>query len=493
MSVASKTLPLSGLRRRALSLGAAKAFDYAMQFLLPVVLVRCVDTATFGEYRLLWLAIGTLMYLATFNMPQSLYLFLPRSEPRLKRLYINQTLLFLGASGLACAWAVSPLNPWLPSSLAPLEKYGALVPAFVALWLVATTLDFLPTVEERIAWQSFACIGLSVLRVVMLGVGAFFTGSMRALVWLLLAFVLIKLALLGYYVARHHGLHRPLFDRPLFRDQFTKAAPLGVSNGLYGMRYQGDQWIAAHLFSLASFAAFSVAAVLGPLVNVFRASVNEAFLPSMSRLQAAGDARGMMELNSRANVMVGMLLYPILAFAFVFAEEIVTVIYTASYIEAASVMRVYILAFGLMVVEVGSIMLLLAQGFFAIRLNICLLALGVTVSWLGARHFGLPGAAAGSVLAIYLDRAATLTRIARLTGIPFTKLQDWRGLGLALGYALVSALVAWGVTERYFYGEGAIVRLVAGGAVLAGAYALLLLVFESRKRAAKKRAAKKAP
>ena len=36
-------------------------FDQALQFLLPIVLVRCLDAHTFGEYRLLWLAIGTVM------------------------------------------------------------------------------------------------------------------------------------------------------------------------------------------------------------------------------------------------------------------------------------------------------------------------------------------------------------------------------------------------------------------------------------------------
>src|SRR2546423_8768351 len=139
---------MHGLRRRALSLGAAKAFDYAMQFLLPVVLVRCLDTVTFGEYRLVWLAVGTLMYLAAFNMPQSLYLFLPRSEERVRRLYINQTSVFLGLSGLVCAFLVSPWNPWLPLALQPLAKYGALVPAFIALWMTAMLLDSLPAQDE---------------------------------------------------------------------------------------------------------------------------------------------------------------------------------------------------------------------------------------------------------------------------------------------------------------------------------------------------------
>lgn len=485
MSGASKAIPLHGLKRRALSLGAAKAFDYAMQFLLPVVLVRCLDTVTFGEYRLLWLALGTLMYIATFNMPQSLYLFLPRSNARLKRLYINQTLVFLCFSGLICAWAVSPWNPWLPSALAPLTRYGALVPAFVALWLLTYMLDFLPTIDERIAWQSAVSIGLSMLRVLLLGAGAFFSGSLHVLLWLLLAFVLLKLALLLGYIARFHGLHRPVLERPLFAQQVKQAAPLGVSVGLFGLRWQADQWIAAHFFALSSFAAFTVAFVMGPLINVFRASVNEAFLPSMSRLQAAGDLRGMLELNSRANVMVGLLLYPMLAFAFVFAEEIVTVIYTAAYLEAAPVMRLYILAFAAMVIEVGSIMLLLSEGKFALRLNLLLLALSVAVSWAAALHFGLAGAAVGGVLSIYLDRAATLRRIATRTGIPFRQMQDWRGLGFAILYAVLAALLAWGVTETYFAGHAPLGRLVAGGAVLAAVYALTLLFIEKRKASGK--------
>jgi len=73
---------IDSLKRRALSIGAARAFDHAMQFLLPVVLVRCLDAATFGEYRLLWLAVGTVMAFATLNMPGSLYFFVPRSEVR---------------------------------------------------------------------------------------------------------------------------------------------------------------------------------------------------------------------------------------------------------------------------------------------------------------------------------------------------------------------------------------------------------------------------
>ena len=65
MTASAKAIAFRRLTRRALSIGVIKASDKASQFLLPVILVRCLDTATFGEYRLLWLLVGTVLTLAT--------------------------------------------------------------------------------------------------------------------------------------------------------------------------------------------------------------------------------------------------------------------------------------------------------------------------------------------------------------------------------------------------------------------------------------------
>jgi O-antigen/teichoic acid export membrane protein len=41
----------TGLERRAFSLGTANAIDYAVQFVLPVILTRALDPEDFGRYR----------------------------------------------------------------------------------------------------------------------------------------------------------------------------------------------------------------------------------------------------------------------------------------------------------------------------------------------------------------------------------------------------------------------------------------------------------
>ena len=475
MNAAAKAIAAQGLARRAFSLGAVKAFDHALQFLLPVVLVRCLDAQTFGEYRLLWLAVGTVMALAPLSMPGALYYFLPRSDVAARRLYIHQTLAFLACTGLVSAFIVSPLNPWLPATLHPLAKYGPLVPAFVALWVTSCLLDFLPTIEERIPLQALATISVALARAALVAGGAWLTADMGIILWLLLATVLLKLALLLGYIGRFHGWSRPWFKRSVFAGQLTYTAPFGLSSACYVLRSQADQWVAATLFTLHSFASFSIAAILGQVVNIFRQSVLEAFMPSMSRLEAAGDLGGMMQLNSRANVMVGTALYPLLAFAFAFAEDIVTLVYTAAYVEAAPAMRVYVVGMAAMVIEISSLVLLLRQGAFALRLAAVLLAVSAAVSWLGAHEVGLAGAAAGSVSAIYLDRFLMLRRVARHSGIGFTRLQDWAGLGRALAFAAFAAALAWFAVHFFLPDAKPFPRLVLGTVTLALVYGPLAL------------------
>jgi O-antigen/teichoic acid export membrane protein len=471
MSAAARTIAAKGLARRAISLGAVKGFDHALQFLLPVVLVRCLDSATFGEYRLLWLAVGTVMALAPLNMPEALYFFLPRSDPPKRRLYVHQTLLFLALSGLVCALILSPWNPLVPEAMVPLARYGALVPMFVALWVVTCVLDLLPTVDERVPWQACATVCVAVLRTGLLAAGAFYTGDMGVLLWLLLGVVLVKLVLLSIYIQRHHGWGRPWFRRAEFTDQVRCAVPFGAASALYSLRGLTDQWIAASLFALQSFAAFSIAAIVAPLVHVVRSSVLEAFLPSMSRMQATGDVRGMLEMNARANVMVARLLYPGLAFLFFFAEDVIALVYTASYVDAAPAMRLYIVGVTLLAVEVGSVVLLLREGPFCVKVGLIALALSAFVSWQGAQHLGLAGAAAGSVAALYVDRVLTLRRISRRTGVPFLRLQHWGALAGLLGLAAASAAIAWSATHVWM-GANGLARVAVGALVLAALYSL---------------------
>lgn len=472
--------PQRSLERRALRLGTANALDYAVQFLVPIVLTRALDAQSFGEYRLLWLAVATLMVIVPMFMSESLYYFVPRSEPAVRRLYVNQTILWLAFAGLLAAWALSPWNPWLPQKLQSLAHgHGLVVPAFVLCWIVSYLLDVLPTVDERVGWQANAIVGLSLLRAVVLSAVALATHDLGAVLVALAVLAALKVALLIFYVAQQHGLGRPFARADAFAGQVRHAAPFGLSGMLHGLRTQADQWVVAALFPVAMFASFSIATVLAPLVQLFRKSVNHVFLPSMSRSHSDGDLKAMLQLNSRANAMVALLVYPLLAFAFVFAEPLIAFVYTPTYLDAAPVLRVYAIALVVFVVELNSILLLLKQGPYAVAVNAAALAVAVPLSYFGAVTWGLPGAALGSVAVIYGERLVSLVRISRKVAIPVAQLQDW---GTLVGILAAACLAALGAGAVLSYTEWKpFATLAAGGMILLLAYPAALYLTGQRR------------
>jgi O-antigen/teichoic acid export membrane protein len=163
--------------------------------------------------------------------------------------------------------------------------------------------------------------------------------------------------------------------------------------------------------------------------------------------------------------MVATLVYPVLAFAFVQAEEIISLIYTASYIEAAPVMKLYVIALAILVVELNSVMLILREGPYAMKANAVLLVGSVLVSWYCAQAFGLIGAAAGSTVAVYADRLLIVSRISKRTAIPVARMQDWRSLAMLAALAAAAAAGSWGLLHNELEKFPLLVQLAAGGAL----------------------------
>jgi O-antigen/teichoic acid export membrane protein len=168
-----------------------------------------------------------------------------------------------------------------------------------------------------------------------------------------------------------------------------------------------------------------------------------------------------------------------LAFVFAFADEIVTVVFTAAYVEAAPVMRVYAVGMAVLVLEHASVLLLLRQGRVAVGVNAAALAVSMAVSWAAASLVGLAGAAAGSVVAVCLDRTLMLRSISQRVGIPVRKLQNWPGLALALAYAIGCAVLIR-VAVDLVPESGALARLALGACGLAVAYAPIVWRWRTR-------------
>ncbi|MES2901042.1 MAG: hypothetical protein V4723_15035 [Pseudomonadota bacterium] len=458
----------AGLKRGAITLTAANMLDFGLQFLLPVVLVRLLPASAFADYRLAWLAIGTAMALAPFALPRSLFYFVPRSEDGTRAAYVHQTLVLMLLSGVCAGLLLGPWNGLLPASLRTLAGAAWFLPVFLSLWVAASLAEFLPNARGEVQGQARLIVALALLRVALVGLAAM-SGRAEVVFGALVAYAAIKLALVLLHIGLHYGWRVFPIRPATLRTQLVYVLPLGLASALFLLRGQADQWVAAALFPAASFAAFSIGAIIMPLVALLRNSVSNAIAPRLSALESGNDQAGMLRLNQRANLGAAMVLMPMLALTTVLAVHIVTLVYTEKYIAAADVMRINCLALLGVAVEVSTLTVVLNQGRFLLRCDAFLLPVSVAAGCIGAALWGLPGAALGNVITLAAGNAFSFWRVAQVTGVGVAGLQQW-GTLLRILLATLAAASVCVLLDRAQLISGLLPEALLIGAVFALLY-----------------------
>ncbi len=424
------------------SLGAVNALDMVFQVVLPMILVRLLNENEFADYRALWLLTGTTQAVLAMAVPASLFYFLPRHSRAEGSIYLVQATAYMLAASL-----LSLLTSWVwatSHSIALAERLQ--VAAFVALWLFSSLLESMFNAQQRIARQAQVNLFFALLRMLLIVGAAYAYRSWAVVLAAHLALGLVKALACAIAVWRHaEPGTRP--SRAAWREQFRFALPFGVSAALSLTRQRIDQWMVASVYSGAQFGLYSVAAVFTPIQGLIRATVNQMVLPELNRLEAQANLPHMLALNRRGNIGVALIMFPTLFFIAAWASWLLVLLFTANYSAAAPVVQAYCIALLIDSMEVVTLLIAMRQGRFMMFADAVLMVLTVLGSLLGARWFGLPGAALGQIVGALFAQIATYGRCRYLTKTAFRDLQDWSSLARiagAAGFAAVtSKLVLW--------------------------------------------------
>ncbi|MES2126791.1 MAG: oligosaccharide flippase family protein [Pseudomonadota bacterium] len=432
------------IRAAAIRLALAGALEYGLQVVAPAVLVRYLDAHTFGQYRLLWLMAVTAIAIAPCFVPQSLFYFLPRATTSQARsVLLGNSLLFLVLSGLLVALVTSAWNPVMPQAVRMLfTASSGLSAMFLWTWVVAAMFDVLPTADGRARWQASTTALLAVVRTMLLCAAAMLSADLYWVIAALLAVAAGKVLSMGWYLRAHLGGGGLQFERAAFLGQLQYALPFALGNALFLLRLQSDQWVVATIMPTALFAAFSIATVFQPIATLVRQPVLNAAMAPMSAAFAAGRLDEMRALVARTSSNSAFFLLPVAAGLFVIAPEVVTIVYTNAYQHTTPVMRVYLVGMMISALATGHLMPVIGKGWFATLNNSLCLAGSVAISIFGARLFGLPGAALGSVLALLVSESWAAWMAARTLQTGIVDLLGMRSLTPVLAASGAAMLAA---------------------------------------------------
>ena len=449
-----------GLRHHAMMLGIAGVVEFGLQVLLPVLLVRLLTGDEFGDYRLVWLIAMTGQAVFSFFMPQSLFYLLPRADLPEQRRIIGNTTIFLILAGVVAGGLLVLAVPYLAPAVQGLQRYSMAAPIFLSLWIAASLWDTLPTADGRAELQAIATIVLAIVRALLLGLVAIVTRDVSTILWAMCFFVLIKLGVTPLYVYWVKGFRSLGTDRVLFNAQIRYAFPFAIANGFFLLKLQADQWVVASSFPPAVFALISIAAVVLSISTIIRNPVNNALLPKFNVLFRDGDMEQARALLAKSYAGVAFVLVPTLGLFFVAATEIVELVYTPLYLGAAPIMQVYLAGQITGVFAAGHLLASVNLGKQSAIASSAALALSVVLSVLGVKMFGVNGAAAGSVISLFIAEIWALVVVARALGTTPSRIIHWGFSGRVVAAVLVAVVTVLMAKEAWLGNVGILARLI---------------------------------
>lgn len=458
-----------------LSVTVLRMTDMALQFLTPLLLVRLLSQNDFGDYRIFWLIVNTVMFIAPLGMPRSLFHFLPKIGllARTGFAYVINAAIVSVATTVLLILPVWAFAEYLPGAAGPfMAQHGFVVVCFTVVWSFASLWENLPNSIEDHSRQAVFSVILTVLRVgAVVGLAAN-SGDLALIFWGVFTVGIIQVALVAIYIDRKFGWDTARNSWDLFSAQFSYAAPYGLAASASSLRRNVDQWIVVGRFSSVQFAALSLASTLLMPFEVLRTTANNMLLPRLSRANARGVKRSLVLYRRVAPAYVALFSFAAGA-CLVTGAELSAVIFGSGYALSGIVLSFYLFQMAVQTLGCSPVFSLMGKGNIALAIAALQIGLSIIGTLIGILNFGLIGAVGGPLLSTIIGDSIMLILLAHFAGVKVSSMHRWKSIGfLLVGFALSASfanfIIDWlGGVDYVYLPAKILIFLVLGGALLA--------------------------
>lgn len=439
----------SGLSAQTAIIGMGRLINIAVAAGTLMVLARVLpDKVSYGAVGQLIMLYMVFSQIFSAGLPQSIYYFLPRYAGGERRGFVTQTivlLMLLGAvMGLGLYAGADVLGRLLGNAMLPdLLRIFAVYPFFMLpTQAVEGTLLHANRPVATMLFNTLIRVGMfcalvipSVLHAplavtirVWMGVGAV---MWAAAIWLMLSTV------------RRLPL---VWRRSMLHDEWKFSLPLAGVTILSIAANNIDRFLVSNFFGAAAFGIYANASMDIPTVTTVSTAVSTVLMAEFSRRVARGEMQELLAIWHRAVTRLAVVIFASLGFLAYWAHETMLLLFSARFAESGPIFAVFVWIIPLKLISAQSLFVALGATRVLAGITAFSMVAGTAFIIAGGHLFGLPGMAAGSVAAGYLDMTlATYILAYKLTNFGWRRLLPWGRVGLILLLALAAGGISRGV------------------------------------------------
>jgi len=389
---------------RVLALSTGQGLAALVALVALVVLARVLSVRDYATYRQTFLAYQFAAPLLSLGLPTALYYFLPGADRRPRGVLFDNLAALTLMGGVFAVFLLAGGNRLLawrfqnPDLVEPLQWMAA----YALFALPAGAISACLTVQNRVVQLSvFQVVSRTVTLAAIIVVVLLWPSPFTAIkahvacegvvlafaLWLMIRSVprgAARVSLRGIGAMVHY------------------AAPLGLASLFGTLTMQLDKMIVASLCRPEDFAVYANGAVEIPLLGIITGSIATVILVEMRAAVTKGDYEEALRLFRLAAAKSACILLPAMCFLFVFAEDVVTLLFSRKYAQSVLPFRLFLLILPVRTAFYGPALMALGQTTTVLVRSILDLCVNLVLSVLLVRQWGAIGAAIATVSMLYL-------------------------------------------------------------------------------------------
>lgn len=429
---------------KAFLLTTGHVLGFLCGMLPPMILARTLSVEELGTYRQVFLIIWIVGFAGSLGMDNGIFYFVRRDPTKAARVSLT-AMAFTATMGALIAGlvtffrepfggamnnpALAEIAPWLGLYLLALLPGQQLPALLVILGRIRGAL--LVNIANAAALATAAVVGYVVF------------GSMIHVLQGLILWALVRVAILMMINVRlKRGQTWPWHEWMTgFREHLKYSLPVGASN-LLSVSLKLDRFVVASFFPVAQFTRYSVGCFDLPVLPQAVNNLHDLTSIDMVEADRKGDKAALRAIWIETVRKIQLLTMPAVAFAWIYAEELIMLIFSEKYADSASIFRWYSLVFLFTSIDSEILFRVFGKTKQGLAIDGLNLALSFVLILVGIKVHGAEGAIMGRLAAQILTFSVRAKRASRLLDCSPFEMVPWRHALPTLAIAITAAALA---------------------------------------------------
>jgi len=402
-------------------------------FIIPVVLTRYLSKEEYGIYGQFNAVFFFIAGLFSLGIRSNLFYFYPNADHKEREILVFQTFAILFMLSIIASFVI--ITPGINTIFVgknELSKYTVYIAFAIILTMSSSIIEPLYILRKDNKTSLIYPFASIILKAIIVIVFVVYISDIKSVLIALNIFFALIFLFSIFYMRKEIRFFKwkDLYSKAILVKQIHYSLPFGLSISIKSIIGKLDKILLISYISTKDYAIYTVAFLAIPGIQAIYDSLVQVYIIEMSKAYGNNNLKKIINIYHDLITRSFSYTLPAVLIVFVYAEFVITTLFTDKYLEAIPLFRLYMVGSLSMVIGAGIVLRSIGKTKLTLRSYIFSSFFTIPVTIFSVINYGLWGAMLSAIFALILPKIFLFRFDMRELNASIVKFFPWRNIGV---------------------------------------------------------------